>query len=284
MGPFVKWVGGKTQLLPQLVRFIPRKFDRYIEPMLGGGALFWKLASMGLLEGKQVLLADVHAPLMEAYRAVRETPGQVATDLGGLERLYLRDPETVYYYQRDLWNSGRHTAARFIFLKQTSFNGLWRTNSRGELNMPWGHYQKPRLYDLNALAQCSKTLQGIDLRCCSYRDLLPELGREGDFIYFDPPYLGTFGAYSALPFKASEHETLIQDCAELTRQGAYVLYSHQANPTIRAWLETYWERAKVVEVTARRFINRDGQGRKPVAELLVHSSRYTQLEMFRHAG
>ena len=150
--PFTKWIGGKGQVVEQLARAVPRDFERYVEPMVGGGALFWHLAAKGRLRDRKVLLGDDNPWLIDAYKLVRDDPNDLIEILRELAAEYAKAPEAFFYDVRDAWNADvRRDAARFLFLKKMSFNGLWRVNRKGELNMPWGHCPSRRLVDEAAL-------------------------------------------------------------------------------------------------------------------------------------
>lgn len=258
-------------MLPALRKSIPQAFNRYIEPMVGGGALFWDLAAKGLLRGKDVILADTNEWLMRTYGMVRDAPDDLLEVCRELEAEYYKRPEEFYYEVRAAWNAGEQSSARFIFLKQTSFNGLWRYNKAGLVNMPWGKYKNPRIADSQMLHSCSRALEGVELRLGDYAALEPSL-EHGDFVYFDPPYHRTFDAYSAASFTGVHHVNLVHHCAQLTARGVHVAYTHQESPEVWGWLDNLWTHATVIPVAARRVVNSNGHGRTPVMDLLVTSS------------
>lgn len=268
--PLLKWVGGKTQLLDQILPHVPDKFDGYYEPFVGGGALFWKLAATGRLQGKPVVLADKNTWLMALYREVRDDPEYLIGYLGRMRKLYDQDPEKLYYEVRSAWNSGIQTPGMLLFLKQTSFNGLLRYNKAGKLNMAWGKYPDPKILDADNLRACSKILQGVELvDGDAIANLSAEPVRRGWLYYLDPPYHGTFDGYDQDGFNGDRQQALIWMAARLTDGGAKVLYSNASHPEIAEWVAGLWSRAQVHEVLARDMINRDGGGRGKRAELLA---------------
>ena len=177
--PFLKWAGGKRQLLPALRRHAPKTFDRYVEPMIGGGALYFALRPA------KALLCDANPRLIRTYAALRDDVEAV------IERL------SQYPHDRDffLWLRAQdadalsevEVAAWMIYLNHTAYNGLYRVNSEGRFNVPFGRYVAPRICDAVNLRACAKLLQGADLRCGDFEAVMSEVGR-GDFVYCDPPY------------------------------------------------------------------------------------------------
>jgi DNA adenine methylase len=268
--PFVKWLGGKSRMLPYLRHAIPAHFNRYAEPMVGGGALFWDLARAGLLQDKEVMLGDNHEWLVHTYELVRDAPDDLLEVLRELQEEYTKAPEQFFYAVRKAWNDGRRNSARFIFLKQTAFNGLWRCNRKGQVNMPWGKYPAPRICCPELIHACSKMLQGVHIIHASYADWVDQLGA-GDFVYFDPPYFQRFGAYVGRPFAYEDHVTLVEHCADISRRGGHVLYTHADTPKSRSWLENNWPGAYLHHASTSRSVSRTVAGRIKTKDLVVCS-------------
>lgn len=266
--PFVKWVGGKGQLIQELMRHVPSNFNAYHEPMVGGGALFWALYRQGMLRGKRVHLADTNPALIDCYHAVRDDPERLVKSLEQFKEVYERDGEDLYYRIRDAWNEGITSAARFIFLKQTSFNGLWRHNKQGKLNMAWGKYESPKILDADRIRACSQALQAVDIWQGGF-DTSVQMIERGDLVYYDPPYWGRFDLYGPDGFTQEQHVELVQMCGELTKKGANVIYTNEDGPEMRQILDEHWPHSRVQFVGSRRYINRDGEGREPVADMVV---------------
>ena len=181
--PFVKWVGGKTQLLAELTSRIPRNFSRYFEPFLGGGALFFHL------QPEQSTLIDVNEELINAYRVIKYKTDELISDLH--RHIYEKD----YYYQiRNVdrtdeyrsWSDVRR-ASRLIYLNKSCFNGLYRVNSKGEFNTPMGRYKNPKIVDRVNLRACSQALQTAEIIAGSFLEIEEKVDRN-DFVYFDSPY------------------------------------------------------------------------------------------------
>jgi DNA adenine methylase len=188
--PFLKWVGGKAQLLKQFDCLFPRQIDRYFEPFIGGGAVFFHLKHR--FPHMRARLCDINGELINTYRAVRDFPSELMARLNDHLTRYNLDRDRHYYLVRS-WHHLPRTevverAARMIFLNKTCFNGLWRVNARGEFNVPIGSHQNPALYNRQNMLAASAALQGVELHVRDFRDALMET-QAGDFVYVDPPYM-----------------------------------------------------------------------------------------------
>jgi DNA adenine methylase len=296
--PLLKWAGGKRQLLPQLRRYYPAAFDRYVEPFVGSGAVFADCYARGLLTGRVVILSDTNADVIGCYRMVRDHPGEVLAQLADLERGH-RDGGAAHFYDvRDRrFNvdrrrmadhpdpSGAYTprlAAMLIYLNRTGFNGLFRVNARGEFNVPPGRYAAPRVSVPEAVAAWSEALRspGLTLAVQSFEVTLAACGA-GDFVYLDPPYAplsatARFTAYTAGGFGADRQALLQRAVIRLARDGAQVLLSNSSAPEIRALYGSPGARAaglRVRTVPARRAINSRPSARGPVPEYLITNVR-----------
>ena len=293
--PLLKWAGGKRQLLPELRRFYPRRFDRYIEPFLGSGAVFLDLYNDGLLAGRDVRLSDINADIIGCYRAVRDSPGEVIAALAELDAAYRSGGAAEYYKVRDgAFNPERRRlmaagdpaasypatlAAMLIFLNRTGFNGLFRLNARGEFNVPAGRYANPKICDAPNILAWSAALgdSRVSLEVSPFDAALAE-GRRGDFIYLDPPYAplsGTarFTSYTAGGFDGAQQEQLQRAVIALADRGASVLLSNSVAPQIRL---LYAGRGaarmagfRATTVAARRAINSRAASRGPIREYLI---------------
>jgi DNA adenine methylase len=274
--PFLKWAGGKAQLLPALLARTPKSIDTYFEPFAGAGALFFALAADPARAPRRAVLNDLNAELMATYEAVRDAPDALATLLEALERGYLAadaaERGRVYYELRAQLPGGPiEAAARLIFLNKTCYNGLYRVNARGEFNVPHGRYRAPRIADREALCAASRSLAGVELRSMDFAAACDD-ARPGDFVYFDPPFhplsaTASFTQYTRGGFGRAEQLRLKQCIDALTARGVAVLLSNSADP----WLRGGYEFAGylVEEVPARRAINSRGDRRGAVGELLV---------------
>jgi len=268
--PFVKWAGGKTQLLEAILARVPEKVaGTYHEPFVGGGAVFFKLRALKRV--KKACLSDANGDLMATYAALRDAPEAVLAELEALaERtgekdfyeIRAQDPDAMTVAQR---------AARLIYLNKTAFNGLYRVNSKGRFNVPYGRYARPKIVDRDNLLRVHKALAGVRLEPASFTNVLKR-AKAGDFVYFDPPYLpvsktASFTAYAKGGFGDVEQRHLAQVVEELSKKGVDVLLSNSDTLLARRLYEGRgWD---IDRVDARRAINSKGGGRGAVKELLV---------------
>lgn len=265
--PFVKWAGGKTQLLPQLARFYPPKgsVDRYIEPFLGSGAVYFHVKAM--VEPRRAVLWDNNRELIDAFTAVRDQVGSVIKLLVKYRKQHSKDFFLAMREKRP--QSIASTAARLIYLNKTCFNGLYRVNSRGVFNVPFGRYANPGLYNEESLRQASVALAGARVESEDFR-LLELEAKAGDFIYFDPPYhprskTSYFTAYTRDLFGQAEQEKLAALYRKLDRKGCLLMLSNSDTPLIRELYKDF----DIREVSARRNINAKVAGRGAICELVV---------------
>jgi len=261
--PFLKWVGGKSKLLPELEKHLPAslKTKRYHEPFVGGGALFFAA------QPRRANLSDSNAELVHAYQQVRDNVNGLLDALA--HHVYERPHFETTRALNPLELSPSARAARFIFLNKTCFNGLWRVNRSGQFNVPFGRYTAPKFCDAPGLLRASHALQGVTIEHQSYKDAALK-ANEGDFVYFDPPYdpvsaTASFTGYTASPFGWNEQEELAAVCAQLNRRGVRFLLSNSATPRIKALYASFEQRM----VKAGRSINSKADGRGMVDEILV---------------
>lgn len=259
--PFLKWAGGKSQLLPVLRTLVPRSFKRYFEPFLGGGALFFDLRC------ENATLSDSNEELMACYQVVQRAPSQLiaklsrcSVDAEEFYRMRGLDPDALSELDR---------AVRFIYLNKTCFNGLYRVNRQGRFNTPFGACKNARLIDEENLYRVSSALQDAQLLCDDYGEVLKRATR-GDFVYLDPPYLpiseySDFKRYTPAQFYESDHVRLAEVFRVLDKRGCAVLLSNSFHPKIKGLYRGYRQRT----VSAARFINCKGGGRGEISELLI---------------
>lgn len=275
--PFLKWAGGKSQLLPELVKRSPRRIDAYYEPFLGGAALFFALSSDPERAPRRAVLNDLNGQLMTTYTAVRDQPEALIAALGRLHEEYTCGDEaarsTLYYRIRDehAREDAVAIAARVIFLNKTCFNGLFRVNRRGEFNVPFGRYRSPRILDREGLLAASEALRGVELRSADFATACADSGPD-DFVYFDPPFhplspTSNFTAYTEREFGRAEQIRLKHCIDQLSSRGVSVMLSNSPHPWIRGGYE--FAGYDIHEVQARRAINSRGDGRGPIGELVV---------------
>lgn len=269
--PFLKWAGGKTQLLSQFEPFFPQRIERYIEPFVGSGAVFFYAAER--FRPERVVLSDSNEELINAYVAVRDDVEGVIGALGEHRRMHSPD----YYYKVRAMKPGSRTgrAARLIYLNKTCYNGLYRVNSRGEFNVPVGSYKNPKIFDAENLRLASEALRGVDIQVRRFTDFVPS-AKGGDFFYLDPPYhlkvtrpsisaTSGFTAYTPGGFKEEDQERLAEVYRALDKRGCRLMLSNSDCGFVRELYRGF----RIEEVRARRAINSNGRGRGEVSELLV---------------
>jgi len=268
--PFIKWAGGKSKLLPELLKRVPASYGVYREPFLGGGALFFALSP------KRAVLSDINPSLYATYRAVQANVEGVIDSLKALEEGHVRGGLEHYLKIRAIdeaqISDGASIAARMIYLNKTCFNGLWRVNKKGKFNVPMGRFASPpTICDEENLRACSGALQGADIVLGDFRETLSR-ARKRDFVYLDPPYVpmsktANFTAYTKEGFGMTDQ----QDLATLTKfvvdRGAHVLLSNAGNSTVSSlYPKTMF---KIEEVSMRRNINCVSEGRVSMVEYLI---------------
>lgn len=264
--PFVKWVGGKTQLLKTLVAQTPLKFENYFEPFVGGGALFFKLNSLGRIK-KQAYLNDGNKNLITVYEAIKTKPHELIEELSSGK--YQNTEETFYKIRSEEPKDRLQQAARFIYLNKTAFNGLYRVNLKGKFNVPFGRYRNPAILDAKNLLAASKTLENVELACLDFEEAVMK-AKEDDFIYFDPPYhplskTSSFTSYTANNFTVNDQTRLFKCFERLKRRGCKLLLSNSYTPLIH---ELYKEH-ELETVMANRAINCKGNERGKIKEVLI---------------
>jgi DNA adenine methylase (dam) len=266
--PFLKWAGGKSQLLSQFDEHFPTSIDRYIEPFLGGGAVFFHLKAR--FPKMRALLRDNNQELINCYKVVRDEPDALMRRLDDHLTRFLEDRKAYYYSIRrqDLKNPVAR-AARMIFLNKTCFNGLWRVNASGQFNVPMGSFNSIRLYDRANILAASSALQEVDLKAQDFRKTLGQ-ATKGDFVYIDPPYhplsqTANFTAYTRNEFGRKEQKELATRFYAASRRGVRLMLSNSNTPLIRK-LYARFERAAV---RARRLISAQGKNRRNVSEFVI---------------
>jgi DNA adenine methylase len=264
--PIVKWVGGKTRLLPEIAARLPRTYGRYFEPFCGGAAVFFHLAPGA------AVIADRNADLIATYKAV-------AGDAEGvIRRLAIhRDAhgERHYYATRARWNdpgvawSPLDRAATFIYLNRTCYNGLYRVNRAGGFNVPMGRYKNPLVCDADGLRAASRALAAADIRNADYRTAVAD-ARAGDLVYFDPPYdpvtaTANFVSYTADAFGPDDQRALARLAHELVERGVAVVLSNSDT----AFVRSLYKGLRIDRVRCARAINCNADRRGDVDEVLV---------------
>lgn len=261
--PFVKWVGGKRSIIDALKARLPKEFKGYWEPFVGGGALFFELRQR-LTESH---LSDTNFDLIMAYKVIQKDP---ETLIALLKQHAEKHSEEYYYSVRSQHQlqDPVEVAARFIYLNKTGYNGLYRVNSSGEFNVPFGRYKNPGVVQEDNLRAVHKALEGVEIRLGGFEEIAP---KAGDLAYFDPPYHPTddtsFTAYSKAGFSEKNQQQLRDFALELHKKGVLVMLSNSDTKYIR---DLYGDKAfKIYEVMAPRFVNCKPNKRNPVSELII---------------
>lgn len=266
LAPF-KHIGGKGAVVDQILPHVPLDIRVYHEPFFGSGALFFAWRQENALT--EAVVSDADLGLVNTWYAVMNVPKKFAANLERLKGLYeTQDPEDLYYRVRDAWNAGYTSPERFVFLRQTAFNGLWRCNKSGYLNMAWGKFKNPSIVQEDKILACHKALKRVGICYRDWRRSFEEI-LTGDFAYVDPPYLGTFSGYQAEGFTEQDHIELLQACAEKSEKGVRILYSNTKNEKMDELIDTYWPHVKRHVIHAPRSVNSDGEGRAAIAEYLL---------------
>jgi DNA adenine methylase len=268
--PFLKWAGGKRQLLPRILDLAPARIDTYYEPFVGGGAVFFALAATKRFA--RAVLGDANPELVNCYETVRDDVEAVIAFL----RKHRNTPAAYYGVRAKdpnrLSNAAR--AARVIYLNRCGYNGLYRVNSEGRFNVPFGSYRKPNICDVPRLQAASRALQDVEIVCGDFRDVLARRAPgERDFVYLDPPYVpisktASFTSYAARDFGPEDQRRLADVLSSLSRDSIPAVLSNSYCRDTRA----LYVGLKIQRVPARRAINSVGGGRGPVSEMLVRTA------------
>lgn len=286
--PFVKWAGGKGQLLSEIRKYYPfgSFVQKYIEPFVGGGAVFFDIVAKYDL--KEIHIADINKDLINAYRVVRDAPAALISELRKMHMdfLSLDESRRKKYYNdvRSRYNSQKfyngmaetEQAALFIFLNKTCFNGLYRINKSGDFNVPMGRYKNPLVCDENNIKLVSKKLKGVKITCGDYRDVVDFIDKY-TFVYLDPPYrpiskTSNFTAYTAETFGDDEQIKLAEFVGIVSERGGRFLLSN-SDPQNENSSDDFFERLygnyKIRKVDATRMINSNGNRRGKIKELFI---------------
>ena len=273
--PFIKWVGGKRGLLSQIIPLLPKEFNNYFEPFIGGGALFFELFSQGKLDNKNVYLFDINTELINTYEVVKKYPELLIDELDRFKKEHSKE----FYYEIRAWDRENDfleidnllRATRFIYLNKTCFNGLYRVNRKNQNNVPMGNYKNPNICDSEAIYNASEALQIANIMNTSYKNVL-DYAKKEDLVYFDPPYYplnktSSFTSYSEFEFLDQQQIELFEVFEKLDELGSYVVHSNSDTKFIRDLYTQY----DINEIQANRFINSKSAGRGKINELLILS-------------
>lgn len=234
--PFLKWAGGKTQLLDDLKNKAPNNFNRYIEPFIGGGAMFFAI------QPHVAIIADSNPELVNAYQCLADNVDKVIAHL-----FTFKNTKSYFYEIRELVSAElekEYAAARMIYLNRTCYNGLFRVNKKGEFNVPYGNYKNIRICQVDILRVASQLLQNVEIVCGDYKTVLLDFAKTGDFIFLDPPYLpiskyADFKRYTKEQFYEEDHRDLAEEVARLQKLGCHVILTNSNHPLVHELYEPY---------------------------------------------
>lgn len=261
--PFLKWVGGKRSVLPELVSRMPARYERYCEIFIGGGALFFET------KPAKAYLSDLNFHLILTYIAVRDDVERLISQLKIHEHRH-----SAEYYKKARPKIARESdptkiGAWLIYLNKTCYNGLYRVNQSGEFNVPMGSYTEPNILDEENLRACSKALQGVEIMQHPFNQAPIT---KGGFYYLDPPYHKTFSSFDSSGFNDTDHEKLAKFCCELDEAGCYFMVSNSDTPMIRKLYEGF----TIERIMAGRFVSCKSDQRVKQTELVIRN--YTGAE------
>lgn len=289
--PFLKWVGGKTQLINEIEKFLPadgeQVLTKYAEPMVGGGALLFSILSKYYFE--ELYISDINLELINAYTVVRDNVDLLVEKLSEMQAIFLPMNENgrkyYYYNARDKFNNLKLSeetaidkAALFIFLNKTCFNGLYRVNKKGQFNVPMGAYKNPTICDENNLRNISQALQNVKIVCGDYT-LSESFIDKDTFVYLDPPYrpiseTSAFTAYNTDSFDDNEQIRLSQFIERIDKVGAKIVLSNSDPKNVNPddmFFDDLYKSFKIHRVEATRAINSKAEKRGKISELLIHN-------------
>lgn len=256
--PFLKWVGGKRSILPELLRRMPSEYDAYHEPFMGGGALFFAV------QPKEAYLSDVNFHLVLTFKAVRDDVEGLISQLKIHVRLHNKEyylkARTKLFKEKDTTK----LAALFIYLNKTCFNGLYRVNKGGGFNVPMGDYKIPNILDEDNLRAASKVLHGVDIQQHGFDHT--EI-HKNDFYYIDPPYHETYSGYDGSGFGDPEHIKLAQFCKKIDEKGGFFMLSNSDTPFVRDLYKGY----DIETVAASRMVSCKANQRGKENELIIRN-------------
>ena len=270
--PFVKWAGGKSRVINQLLEFFPDNFNSYYEPFLGGGSLYFSISPQ---KGR---LNDMNCTLIDTYIHIRDNCQLLTDDLERLQLEYFSIDSVVlkkdfYYQRREEFNATPKKDVRksslFVFLNKTGFNGMYRENSKGEYNIPFGKHNKPLICDKENLLIVSEVLKQIEISCGSY-ELAIKDAKAGDFVYLDPPYepinpTSNFNQYLAGGFTKDDQRKVYKNFCELSDRGCYVMMSNSTADLIK----DLYSKFTINKISVGRTISSATTKRGKIEELVV---------------
>ena len=276
LSPILKWAGGKRQIMKELTKNFPEDFESYFEPFVGAGSVVMELENNGRLHNKRVYIGDIMEPLINVYKTVKTVPMELIQELENQK--YLNNKEAFAQLKKrfnELKCQEREQisveqAALFIYLNKAGFNGMYRENSKGEFNIPFGKQTKFTLCNKDALLALAEFLQKetVEIKCDNYAEIEIRVNK-GDFVYMDPPYHNTFSGYNKTSFGENEQQQLMECVQRLTIKGCKVAVSNSDTEFIRNLYKDV-PNVRFIEIKVKRLINSRAEERKvEKTELLI---------------
>lgn len=272
LSPILKWVGGKRQLLDEIIPMIPKQYSTYVEPFIGGGAVLFDL------QPKKAIINDFNSELINVYTVIRDYPDELIKEL----QYHKKKNTSEYFYivreydrKPDIYSkmTAVQKAARIIYLNKTCYNGLYRVNSAGHFNSPYGRYKNPNIVNETVIKAMSKFFNENDIiiKNVDFKDALKGI-RKGAFVYFDPPYMpisssSSFTGYTESGFGEDKQRELKELCDKLDKKGIKFLQSNSDCEFIRELYSDY----RIKTIKAKRSINSKGNSRGEINEVLIYN-------------
>ena len=270
--PFVKWAGGKRQLISVLNENLPDSFGTYFEPFLGGGALLFNMLTEN--NKQKCIISDLNSDLVLAYATIRDNVDDLISSLKQHEKYYQKNSKSYYYSVRESAPTKEiEKTSRLLFLNRTCFNGLYRVNSKGKFNVPLGKYTNPNIVNEENLRSVSHILKSskVKIQCRDFEAVLRDV-KKGDLVYFDPPYqpvteTANFTSYTNKNFTYDDLNRLFELCTKLDKKGCNVLLSNSnSKEVVDIFSKKPW---KISKIKANRSINSNSTKRTGHFELLI---------------
>ena len=270
--PFVKWAGGKRQLIPAIAKYLPKKLGTYFEPFLGGGALLFHLLSKN--KNLKGYASDLNSDLILSYVTIRDNLSGLLKSLEKHSDNYFSNSKSYYYSVRESEPKSQiEKVSRLLFLNRTCFNGLYRVNSKGKFNVPLGRYSHPNIIQEDNLRSVHQFLNNskIIIKCQDFSTTV-EKAKKGDFVYFDPPYqpvskTANFTSYTNGNFGLNDLKRLAKVSNHLAKKGVNVLLSNSSSKQVRDLFSSkHWQ---IIKIDANRAINSASDKRTGHSELLI---------------
>ncbi len=292
--PFLKWAGGKTQLLDNIISCIPDKikeaeYFNYVEPFAGSCAVLFKVSGLFYSRLNKIILNDINENLVNVYKVIKEKPLYLIKSLELLKKEYYslneEDRAIFYYSKREEYNDTTPAeddikkASLLILLNKLCYNGLYRENSKGEFNVPYGKYKNPNIFDEDTLIADSEVLKKVEVLNTDYQNTIDYLDDSATLYYLDPPYkpissTSSFNSYSRYNFDDHEQERLKSFCDQLTENNIYFILSNSDLKNVdkgNQYFDKLYSGYNIKRVNAKRAINSNGGKRGEIHELLIHN-------------